>query len=237
MTALSLFYSSIASAVLSTSNQCWIVHGTDNTNVTQTYTKLGTSTGWSEVIPQGTANAWAAAGAIGSPSGNGLFLDSAILSLSGQTIAAGNWSATWRLASGHTDGTLVGTFTADLRVRAYKYNSGVYTQIVSMSLTGQTINNVTTTFNLPATSASAVSFGSGDFLYLDFWGNVTANANADAVLQWRFNRLSTANVVHTGDSNASVTTPGYSATAGSSSSIMIGGDMLAGHFPMFGGTL
>lgn len=235
-TFLSLFYTSIASAVLSTANQCWIVHGTDNTNVTQNYTKLGTATGWGEVIPQGTANAWAAAGSIGSPSGNGLFLDSAILSLSGQTIAAGNWSAAWRLASGHTDGSLIGSFTADLHVRAYKYNSGTYTQIVDMSLTAQTITNTTTTYNLPATNASVVSFGSNDFLYLDFWGNVTANANADSVLQWRFNRLSNANVVHTGDSNASVTTPGYSATASSSSSI-IRGDMLAGHFPMFGGTL
>jgi hypothetical protein len=237
MTALSLFYSSIASAVLSTANQCWIVHGTDNTNVTQTYTKLGTATGWGEVFSQGTANAWAAAGSIGSPSGNGLFLDSAILSLNGQTIASGNWSATWRLAAGHTDGTLIGTFTADLRVRAYKYNSGTYTQIVDLSLTGQTINNTTTTFNLPATSASAVSFGSNDFLYLDFWGNVTANAGGDAVLQWRFNRLSNANVVHTGDSNASMTTPGYSATASAARVAVIGGDMQAGHFLIAGSSL
>lgn len=238
-TALSVFFTNTTGTTLSTTYQLSATHGVDNTNVTQNYTQLGTATGWGEGYAQGTANAWASAGSILSPSGNGFMLESSTLNLAGQTITAGSWSGTLRLSIGHTDGTLGGTITADIHMRAYKYSSGTYTLIIDMSATGQTIPTVSGTivsYSLSGSTGSGTAFTSGQLLYTDVMYNVTSNVTADTLRQIRLNRISTN---FTGDSNASFVTPGYQATPGATAgvSFVSGSGMLAGYIPAYGGSL
>lgn len=239
MTALTVFFTNTTGSTLGTTYQLSITHGTDNTNVTQDYTQLGTSTGWGEIYAQGTASSWPASGAIGSPSGNGFMLESSVLNLAGNTIASGSWSATCRLSIGHTDGTLGGTITADLHMRAYKYSSGTYTQIIDMSSTGLTIPTTSgsiVSYTVSGSTGSGTAFTTGQLLYCDLWLNVTANVTADTVRQVRLNRLSTNS---TGDTNAQFVTPGYSATPAASSgySFVYGLTMAPGYIPAYGGSL
>ena len=207
-TALTLFYTNTQGTTLSTTNQLSITHGTDNVNVTQLYSLLGTATGWGEVYAQGTTNAWAQAASIGSPSGHGFMLETSVLNLANNTIIGGSWTANVRLATGHTDGTLTGTLSTGnaIHVRVYRYRSGTYTQIVDMALTGQTINSTITTYALSGSTSAGTTFLAGDLLYVDIWVDVGANANGDAALNLRLNRESTNS---TGDTNAEVVTPGY----------------------------
>lgn len=240
MTALTVFFTNTTGSTLSTTYQLSITHGTDNVSVTQDYSLLSTSTGWGEVTAQGTASAWAAAGSIGSPTGKGFMLESATLDLSGQTIAAGTWGATTRLSIGHTDGTLGGTIVGDIHMRAYRYRAGVYTQIVDMVATSQTIPTTSgsiVSYTLSGTGV-ATDFISGDLLYCDIWIDVTSNVTVDTLRNIRLNRISTN---FTGDTNAEFVTPGYAATppppSGSGVSFVMGSGMLPGYIPAYGGSL
>lgn len=239
-TALTCYMTNTAGSTLGTTYQFSVTHGVDNTNVTQDYTRLATATGYGEVVAQGTTNAWAAAGSIGSPSGKGFMLESATLNLAGQRIAAGSWSGTIRLSIGHDDGTLGGTITADIHMRAYRYRSGTYTAIVDMVATGQTVPTTSGSIsNYTVTgSGSATDFLSGDLLYGDIWLNVTANVTADSIRAIRLNRISTN---FTGDSTAQWVTPGYDPTPGGGSSVgpsFVNGLMMSpGYFPGQGGSL
>lgn len=228
-TALTVFYSNAASSTLSTANQLYSASGTPTT--VQTLTELDASTGYGEICSQGSATAWAALGAIGNPTGKGFLWD--VTTLEGNSFVAGNWSAAIRLNSQQGQ-----AFQGAIFVRAWKRSSGgVYTLIVSMSLTGQSFTGSITTYSLPSTSASSVSFTTGDKLYVDAWLNVTANQGTSGQ-QIRLNRLSTDTTTHTGDANAEVVTPGYAATvAATGAGYVIGDTMLAGCFPGNGGML
>jgi len=216
--ALTVYYSSIASTTLASANQMWVVHGTDNTNVTQFCTQIGTATGYGEVYAQGTAAAWGGGGSAPAPSGNGFLLENSILSLEGQTILAGAWSANVRFGAAQgTCSGLAGSFTADIHVRIYKRSSGgVYTSIIDMVVSAQTINATLTTYSLSGTTVAGTGFTTGDKLYIDILLNITANANPSTQLV-RLNRESTDSTNHQGDSNAQVVTPGYSPTGGGGS--------------------
>jgi hypothetical protein len=239
-TALTVYMTNTTGSTLAATYQLSATHGVDNTNVTQDYTLLGTATAWGEVVAQGTTNAWGAAGSIGSPSGKGFMLESATLNLAGQRIAAGSWSGVIRLSIGHSDGTLGGTITADIHMRAYRYRSGVYTSIVDMALTGQTVpatSGSISNYSLSGTG-SATDFLSGDLLYTDIWMDVTANVTADSIRAIRLNRISTN---FTGDSSAQWVTPGYDPTPGGGSSAgpsFVNGLLMSpGYFPGQGGSL
>lgn len=212
-TALSVYLAAASSATLSSADQLYITPeaSVNLAPTTWTYTLVGTATGYGEIASQGSATAWAAAGSIGTPTGKGFFLDPSVLNLTTNQINAGNWSASVRLncAQGGDTSAQAGSLTSDIIMRAYKYNSGTYTPIVTMTLTGASLTSAFTTFSLPASSASAVTFASGDILYLDIWGNITANANGSAVQDIRLNRLSTDASGKTGDLNCFVATPGY----------------------------
>jgi len=208
LTALPLYFTNTAGSTLGTTSQMSITHGTDNVNVTQLYSLIGTSTAFGEITAQGTASAWAASGSIGSPTGKGFMLETAILNLVGNTLAAGPYTANLRLNTGHTDGTLIGSVTGcTLHFRLYKYNGGVYTQLIDMSLAGQTVNGTITTYALSGTTNASTTFVSGDLLYADIWVTITTNAGGDAALNFRLNRISTNS---TGDSNFEILTTGYS---------------------------
>src|SRR2546423_7169558 len=113
MTALSVYSTNTNSTTLSTARLLVTGTGAGSTN---TFTsKCGTSTGYSEMYSQGTTNAWAAAGSIAAPSGNGFLLEAATLDLSGNTFVAGTWTPRFR-------GKIsVGTAVVDIYVRSYLY--------------------------------------------------------------------------------------------------------------------
>lgn len=211
MTALTTFLTNAASSTLATANQLYSISGSPGT--TNTYSRVGTATGYGELVAQGTTGAWAAGGSIGAPTGKGFLFD--VTTLEGNQFAAGNWNGTVRIncAQNGNAAPNAGTLTADIIMRAYKRTSGgVYTNIVTITFTGQTIPSGFTSFSLPTTAGSAMTFSTGDKLYVDVWLNVTANTNASAVQDVRFNRLSTDTGGTTGDNNASLVSPGYTST-------------------------
>lgn len=169
-------------------------------------TALGTATGYGEYIWRGTGSAWAAAGALGSPSGSGALYDTT--SLENTTISAGNWTPSVRgsLAGGN------GNLSADFYIGIYIYHSlsATYTAIGTCVLTGQTITSTTTTYAFGATALPLATFGPGDKLYLDFWPHITANANTLTGAALRFD---VANSATLGNATNALSTPGYNASA------------------------
>jgi hypothetical protein len=208
-TAFSVYLTGTAATTITTANLLYAPSSAGSPTTTWKYSRVSTATGYGEITSQGTTGAWAAAGSLPVPTGKGFLYD--VTSLEGQQIVAGNWSAAVRLncaQSGDTNPQL-GTLSADIIVRAFKVNGSTYTPIVSMTLGTQTIAAGYATFTLPSTPASAMSFASGDKLYLDIFLNVTANANASSVQDVRLNRESTDTSTHTGDAAATIGTPGY----------------------------
>jgi len=211
MTALTTFLTNTASATLATANQLYSISG--NPATTNVYNRVGTATGYGECTAQGTTGAWAAGGTLPAPTGKGFLFD--VTTLEGNQFAAANWNGTVRLncAQNGNAAPNAGTLTADIIMRAYKRSGGgVYTSIVTITLAGQTIPSGFTSFSLPTTAGSAMTFSTGDKLYVDVWLNVTANTNANALQDVRFNRLSTDTGGSTGDNNASLVSPGYTST-------------------------
>ncbi len=165
-------------------------------------TLIGTGTGYGEFIWNFTSNAWPAGSSLGAPSGLGGLYDT--IAFEGLTIVAGTWTPSVRGSiSGGT-----GNLTADLYVRAYKYNSTsqTYTLIGTCELAAQTITGTTTTFPFSGTSLAAATFGTGDKLYLDFWLDVTANANTSSTAKLNFDA---ANSSILGNASNELVTPGY----------------------------
>jgi hypothetical protein len=216
MTALQVWLANAASSTLSTANQLYASSGgSPATNAT--YSNFGTGTGFIEITSQGQVGT--CVGSIGSPSGLGFLWD--VTTLESQQFLSGNWSAIVRLNASQfvqatsTGLTQAGTLTADIYVRAFQRTSGgTYTQLVSMVLTGQTINNTFVSYSFPSTSASAsATFPTGSKLYVDIWANITANANGNVNQGIRLNRLTTDTATFVGDTAATVVTPGYQAGA------------------------
>ncbi len=201
-TALTAYLTKIACPdTLTTANQ--IYNALNSGTSSQKNTTIGTSTGYGEVYSQGTAGAWAAAGSIGSPSGNGWLWD--VTTLEGQTIVAGTWTPTLRFQLS------VGTsIIADCYCRAYKRSSsGVYTQIGSILFASKTITTSGNTINFTGSSLSAVSFATGDKLYIDAWLNITTNNSGSGTATIQTNESSTAT---SGIATAQMVTPGYQPT-------------------------
>lgn len=180
------------------------------------YIKLGTATGWGELNSFTTTDAWAAAGSIGAQTGNGYIYESTFLE--GKQIVAGTVTGNIRLNCGiDDDDANHGTITADIAVRLSKRSSGgVYTEILTLTNSGQTIPPGFTTFALSGNLGSAVTFSTGDKLYIDTWLKVLTNTNGLSNLNIRVNRISTDDTTHSGDINASVTVPSVQGITGAS---------------------
>lgn len=200
--ALSVFPANQASATLGTADQLYSISGSPST--VNTLTTVNGSTGWGEIPAQGSAAAWPSLGSIGSPSGKGFFLDAS--TLDGKTIS-GNWSGNERICDNGGTGTIV----TDITVRVFKYSSGVYTGIVSWTLTSVTLPTTPATISLPSTAGTATSFATGDKLYIDFWCRIITNGGG-AGKQIRQNRLSSDTTGKTGDPLIGFTTPGFTTT-------------------------
>lgn len=200
---LTTYLANAASSTIATADKLYVLSGTPTT-VNDLVTCNG-STGWGEIVSQGSSSAWPASGAIGSPSGKGFFMDTTILD--GKSIAAGNWSGNVRISANAS-----GTITANLTVRVYRYRPGTttYTLITSWTLNAQAWTTTINTVALPSTAASAIAFTAGDKLYIDYWAQITANTSGTGQ-QIRLNRLSTDTSGLTGDTNTQIVTPGYGA--------------------------
>lgn len=178
-TALSVYGLNGTSGVVGTAHTLGTALGGTGANIS---TKIGTSTGWGQI--DGSALAWPALGAIGAEDGNGWILDAS--TLDGQQIIAGTWNASIRLS------TSVGSITADLTMRASKYNGGVYTTIGSLSLSGQSITTTLATFTLNAASLGLMNFETGTHLYVGAWMNITANSTGSGTATLNCSVSSTA---------------------------------------------
>lgn len=206
---MTLFYTATASTSVATANQLSVTHGVDNVNVAQVYSQVGTKTLFGELYSQGNSNAWPASGFPFAADGHGFLLERSIVDLSNNELVAGSYSATIRLATGHTDGTLIGTLSGcSILVRIFRYDGTNFTTILIMSISNQIINQSITTFSLSGSTVVATPFEPGDMLYSDALVAIGGNSNADSLLQIRLNRLSTN---MTGDTNAQIVTPGYQA--------------------------
>lgn len=200
-TPLTTYIANAASSTIGTADKLYVASGTPAT--VNTLVTCNGSTGWGEIVSQGSSSAWPALGAIGTPSGKGFFMDTTILD--GLSIAAGNWSGNVRISA-----NAAGTVSANLTVRVYRYHPGTttYTLITSWTLNAQAWTTTISTSALPSTSAAAIAFAAGDKLYIDYWANITANTSGTGQ-QVRMNRLSTDTGGLTGDTNTQIVTPGY----------------------------
>jgi hypothetical protein len=199
VTALSVYSTNTNATTLSTARLLVTGTGAGSTN---TFTsKCGTSTGYSELYGPGTTNAWAAAGSIGSPSGNGFLLD--VTTLEGQQIVAGNWTVRFR------GKVSVGTLTVDIYVRAYIFDGTNYTQIGStMSLTGQSVTTTSTNFDFsPASLAASATFPTGGKLYIDCWPNITTNSSGSSTAT--FSIVESFSSTQGNVASFKIDTPGY----------------------------
>ncbi len=155
-------------------------------------TFIDARTAWGEVRAQGTGpNYWQQLTAPGAPTGSGWLWD--VTTLQNTQFNPGLWSASMQFQITNS----VGQITADILVRAYKVNSGIYTPIGILDLTGQTITTTTTTYAIPAAWLGMIPFGSGDKLYMDCWLNITATtcgANAK-INTYQGNSATQGNVV------------------------------------------
>jgi hypothetical protein len=203
-TALTAFFTN-AVASLATANKLYSLSGSPT--LATASSAIGTSTGWGEMFSQGNATTWANAGSEPSQSGHGWLLDSTVLE--GQQFSAANWSG----KIGVKTNSVTVTPTVVFRLRAAKRTSGgVYTLIVDIPATATALSNSESIISFPSTLGSAVSFSTGDKLYIDIPSDITVAASLSGNLI--LTRLSTDTSGLTGDPNGAMITPGYSPAGG-----------------------
>lgn len=197
-TSLSLYGTNTTATTVTTAGLLVSVTGAGGNG--QATTKCGTSTGYSEILSQGTANAWAAAASIGAPGANGWLFDVTTLEL--QTLLAGNFTPKTRAKIS------VGTATADMYVIVFKRNSaGVYTAIGTCSLLAQSLGTSILNYNFAGNALPATTFNVGDKLGYNVWYNITVNNSGSAAATIAFTNSNSATLGRA--SNAELDTPGY----------------------------
>ena len=195
-TALTTYGTTTAATTIPSANTLVTITGGATTNKN---TLIGTSTGYGQVASHGSGSAWPSLGSIGAANGKGLLLDSTLLL--NQLIVAGNWTPTIRLNV--SDVSII----ADLYIRTFVVNSGIYTQIgSSMVLSAQTITTSVTNYAFSATSLPSQTFRTNDLLYWDLWANITTNLTANSAATLKFYESSSATQ---GSTQCQLVTPGY----------------------------
>ncbi len=171
--ALTMYGQSIADGTLLTANTITPTLAGSPSTTTRT-TLLGIETGWSEIVAQGSTSTWQGLTSPGPQSGHGWIYDTS--AFVGQSLAIGLWNTAVTLTVNK------GYVTSDIQANVSIYHSGTqtYTLLGSMLLQGQTINNVSTAFQLPNTLITDWAFQAGDYIYIDIWANVTVNATGAA---------------------------------------------------------
>lgn len=197
MTALTLYGSNVASTTLTSA--CKLSTTTGGTETTVTTTGPASGNGYVEFLSQGgtaTLNA-----SIPAPTGKGWLYDST--ALEGQTIAAGNWSASFGAQDNAGSGP-VQSYTLGLFKRS---SGGTYTSIGNLTIGSTTIATTRTTYNYSASGLSSMAFGVGDKLYIHQFIQATGWAS-DPIVNYVSNSA-TAGVAN----DLQINTPGYSPTA------------------------
>lgn len=160
MASLTLYGSNVSNGALTTACNMAASGTSGTTEATKTTAPPnGTGRFYCEVWSLGNASlpSGDVFSSLPSPQGNGW-----VYSTGSTTVASGNWSASVNVnvSPGFGNGS-------QLTLRFYKYSSGTYTSIGSITA------NVTTSgkqlYSFAATSMSSVTFGSSDFLYVDLW--------------------------------------------------------------------
>src|SRR5690349_44872 len=184
-----LYGSNVLDSTLSTA--CVLATTSGGTEVSATTTIASTSNPYAEVLPRGGAST--AVAALPSPTGKGWIYFPGIAG----TYAAGNWSASITHSS-----AIKGVNTV---VRFYKYSSGVYTSIGTITATNTT--TAKTTYSYSATAMSAVTLGASDGIYVDLWWfDNNSNAGGDNPVIYTSNS-STVGVVNDLQITTSTFTP------------------------------
>ncbi len=199
VTALIVYGSNVADTTLTTAGQMGTTTGGVDV-IAQT--KMGTATGYGEIVAFGTSAAWAAlAGPITSiaPTGKGWLFDSNVLA--SQQFPSGTWQATLFLRA------TVGTPTVTMYVRFYAYDTVAltYTLIGSLASASTGLTATATPYTLSG-SLSAFTLNANQKLYCDVWMNVTGAASSSSC-QIAFHESSSASLGVNGEMQ--ITTPGY----------------------------
>lgn len=204
MTALTLFYTNGTSGVLSHANKLVTLTGAGLTNYNSTIGKAVSPNGWGELYSQGTSNPWAASSGMLSPDGGGWLWVDTTLADGSASFNPGTWTISIPIK------TNTGSITANIHTNIYIYSTnGVYTPILKMSLSGQSITSTFATFVISSTTTTAsATFGTGDQLYADIQLNVTANTVNSTTL---LGKINIANSTTLGNTSAQIVTPGYTA--------------------------
>lgn len=157
-----IYGSNVADTTLSTACQMSTTSG--GTETSNTTTIATTSNPYAEIRSKGGAST--AVASLPVPTGNGW-----IYYPGAGTFAAGNWSAV-ETHSAVSHGV-------NMVIRFYKYSSGTYTSIGSITGPTQTLT-AKTTYTFSATAMSSVTLASGDGIYVDLWWfDNNANAGGD----------------------------------------------------------
>lgn len=218
-TALSIFAANIQSVKQANALLFVSVSGGGVTSAPQT---VNTSTGWGE-LEFGVFTTWASGGSIGAPSGNGGLYDGGATILTGQTIAAGNWSGSFFFFTSQSGKTLTGPLT--LRVYKYDITAETYAAIGSITTSSQVITSTGITVSFPSTSFGSMAFTANQTLYCDCWMDITANTmTSGGGVSVQFSTSATL-----GLATATMVTPGFNPTP--TSHIIMSDSMVAGVSP------
>lgn len=195
-TALTVYLTSTNDTLLTTARQLVTAAPTSETSVTN---KIGKSTGWDLLASQGSGNTWAGGASEPAPAGGGFILDTT--TLDGQDLLAGTFSPKAKFK------VSVGSISAEIRCRLYKYNAGVYTLIGEWALaaagTGTTISTTATafTFGTVISAATQTALVSGDKLYVDYPTRLITNSTGS--------NTATISSYENGGASEEVITAGY----------------------------
>ena len=163
MASLILYGSNVANATLTTAGQASNTTGGTETSATS---NISGANNYGEVNSSGTANASVTAIPT-TPTGRGW-----VYKPGAGTFATSNWSAVAAIASTVHD-------TVVLTMRFFKYSSGTYTSIGTISTASFVLPSARSAQTFTAASLSTVTFSSSDLLYWDIWLYDSTGAGGD----------------------------------------------------------
>ena len=197
--ALSLFTTATPSTTLGTANELSLTAAGNSGSAFfgSAVDENDTRMGWGELEAQFHNTGWPQFGSIPAPTGKGFLWDAT--TLVGTDIAAGTWTPTVVLEFN----AVAEAITGSIHVRAFKRSSGgAYTAIVNCAASvNLPFNNVTVVNSgWTGNTGGAISFATGDKLYVDYMFDITANSASGIDFLEAF---------FTFGSSTSILTPGY----------------------------
>jgi hypothetical protein len=194
-----IFGSNVADTTLSTA--CKMSTTTGGTETSNTTTIAATANPYAEIRSKGGAST--AVASLPTPTGNGWIYFPGVAG----TFALGNWSAK------HTHSAV--SHGVNSVIRFYKYSSGTYTSIGTITGPTQTLT-AKTTYTHAATSMASVTLTATEGIYVDLWWfDNNANAGGDNPTNFISNSGTTGVA-----SDMEVTTSTFTPTGGTSTQLL-----------------